>query len=712
MPVPGDAYPEDPRAVRNTLSGTVHGPSVQAGAIHGDIYLGGGAFAARIPIPRQLPPATRHFTDRTDIFGALDQARASGDRPLVVISGPPGVGKTSAALAWLHRTSADYPSGQLYVDLHGSSADRPVRPSTVLPWFLHALGLSPDQVPADLAEQTALYRTITADRRIAVLCDNALSAAQVRPLVPTSPGSVCLVTSRWRLTSLVLDGAVPLPLGPLETDAAVELLGRIAGSEVVTRDTDTARNLVTSFGRFPLAVSVGASLLALRPPGRDVAATAQGLIAALRSAVADDEETSMSACLDQSCAALPPDTARLYARLGLHPGPEFAAEAAHAVAATAPPVSDVPESLTALVEASLLTVTGTGRYRFHDLIQQHARGRAESAETGTQRAETLRRIVDYYLATADAADHTLYPQRRRPEPRYDLLPPLLQEFPGPAGALEWFETERTNLMAVQRLAADHGLHSPAWQLADAMWVLFANLRYYEDWITSHEIGIAEATADNHLLAEARLRNGLGVALRLTGRYEEALRAFGEALLLRRSLGDRRGEGLVLHNTGLVHRDLGDLDRAATVLRESLAAKEAAGDTRGVARGYSAIGEVESLSGHHAEATAHLLRARSMLADTGDRTFEALTERLLGEAQLRSGDRTAARTHLTAALARYAEAGPVFEAGTTYEALAELAWQEGQPAVAREHYAQAEAVYTRLGALRDARRAAEGARRPG
>jgi tetratricopeptide (TPR) repeat protein len=404
----------------------------------------------------------------------------------------------------------------------------------------------------------------------------------------------------------------------------------------------------------------------------------------------------MTGNLDQSCASLALDTSRLYARLGLHPGPEFTAEAAQAVAATAPLVSGVPEHLTALVEAGLLTVTGRGRYSFHDLFQQHARAHAEATETGPQRAETLRRIIDWYLVTADRADHVLYPQRRRPEPQYDRPPARRQEFPDPATALEWFETERTNLMAVQRLAADHGLHSPAWQLADAMWALFANVRYYEDWITSHEIGIAEAAADNHVLAEARLCNGLGVALRLSARYDEALRTFAEARALRRRLGDRRGEGLVLHNTGLVHRDLGDLDRAASVLRASLALMAEAGDDRGVAREYSAIGEVESLSGHHAEAVTHLLQARDMLADTGDRTFEALTELLLGQAELRACDLTAARAHLTAALARYAQVGPVFEVGTTHKALAELAELEGRPADAREYYAQAEVVYTRLG----------------
>lgn len=116
----------------------------------------------------------------------------------------------------------------------------------------------------------------------------------------------------------------------------------------------------------------------------------------------------MTELLDQSCAVLAPATARLYARLGLHPRPEFPAEIAHAVAATAPPISDVPRRLTALVEAGLLTVSEHGRYRFAGLVHQHAWIRAEDTETSAQWAETLFRMVDWYdealrLSTATSA---------------------------------------------------------------------------------------------------------------------------------------------------------------------------------------------------------------------------------------------------------------------------------------------------------------------
>lgn len=104
----------------------------------------------------------------------------------------------------------------------------------------------------------------------------------------------------------------------------------------------------------------------------------------------------MTELLDQSCAVLAPDTARLYTRLGLHPKSEFPAEIAHAVAATAPPISDVSEHLTALVEAGLLTVTEPDCYRFDGLVHQHARLRAEATESGAQRAETLGRLADWY----------------------------------------------------------------------------------------------------------------------------------------------------------------------------------------------------------------------------------------------------------------------------------------------------------------------------
>jgi tetratricopeptide (TPR) repeat protein len=710
---PPDASPSEGRSdADNALSGTVHGPSLQAASIQGNVYFGttaGPRSALRPGTPMQLPPRPRHFTNRVESLAALDGAFAAaltdGAPALALISGPPGVGKTSLALSWLHLHGSDFPDGQLYTDLEGhrtAGSEQPVAPSTILPSFLHALGVPPDQVPADLAGQTALFRTVTAGRRVAVLCDNALSAAQVRPLIPASPGSVCVVTSRWRLTSLLIDGAAIEQLDPLEMDSALELLGRIAGRERIAADIAAARELVTSCGRFPLAVCVGAALLAIRP-GWSVAATAASLFTGL-SASAEYEEVSMNASLDQVYAALPPETASLYRRMGLHPGAEFDMAVAAAAAAAHPQILVPAELLAMLASANLLTEVRPGRYRFHDLIHHHARGQAEADDPAELREETTRRIIDYYLATANSADQIVYPQRRRPEARYTFPPPAPSTFPDFATALGWFDAERGNLMAAQRLSLELPYLSATWQIADAVWPLFSHLRYHGDWIASYEIGADAARDCGHRLGEARLRTGLGVALRDAGRLSEALAVLDEALALRREIGDRRGEALVLHHLGMVHQERGDLDRAGSLFRTALAIRETEGDIRGVARDHSAIGEVESLSGRHVEAVAHLTSGLRMVAGTGDH-YELVIRRLLGQACLRADDRSAARSHLVAALDLLRDAGTVFEEGTVRELLGELAEQEGDLDSAQDQYARAESVYTQLGAVPAAHSAA-------
>ncbi|BBJ39956.1 NTPase [Streptomyces antimycoticus] len=686
----------------NTLSGVVHGPSIQAATIHGDVFIGAHATPRSHSVPRQLPQAPRHFTNRTDNLAALDRLRDSAASSMAVVTGPAGVGKTSLALRWLQERREDWPDGQLYVDLRGHLSGVPVSPSTILPQFLRALGVPVGEIPTDLAEQTALYRTVIADQRIAVLCDNALSAAQVRPLRPASETSVCLVTSRWHLSSLLLDGAALVPLGPLDTDSAVELLGQIAGQERIAADRVAARSMVTASGCFPLSVAVGGALLLTRPEWT-LASVATQLSA--RHAADLDGEVSMSASLDQSYAALPEAAARLYRRLSLHPGAVFGKHVAEAVAATPPAVDNTENCLAALVDANLLTAPDPERFRFHDVIHQHARDRAESDETGEQRQESVERIIDAYLTWANAADRILYPQRRRPAAEYAHALCAEAEFADAATALAWFDLERENLLAVQRLAAETGLDGATWQLADAMWALFIYLRYRDDWISVHELGVKGAALCGHRLAESRMYTGLGIALREAGRLQDSLRAFTAALVLRRQIGDRRGEGLVLHNVGITHRRMGDWGTARSVLKSALSIREESSDVRGVARVHGTLGEVESLTGNHEAALAHLTRARAALTHAQD-PYEALMERLLGEAHLRSGNLQAALTHLTAALEALRHTGEVFETGAIHEAFGELAEREDDTVSARSHYARAEAVYTRLSAERDAHRIAQ------
>ncbi|MGW6935895.1 BTAD domain-containing putative transcriptional regulator [Lentzea sp. NPDC054927] len=152
--------------------------------------------------PRQLPPPPSGFIGMEAQLAALDEG------PIVTITGPAGTGKTRLALHWAHEHAADYPDGQLFVDLNGCD------PADVVREFITALGTAPDGIPPEPHAQTALYRTLLADRRMLIVLDNAADTAQVVPLLPGTPRCRVVVTSRERLPGLVTaHGARPVVLG-------------------------------------------------------------------------------------------------------------------------------------------------------------------------------------------------------------------------------------------------------------------------------------------------------------------------------------------------------------------------------------------------------------------------------------------------------------------------------------------------------------------
>ncbi|MBK3590580.1 regulator, partial [Streptomyces sp. MBT57] len=239
--------------------------------------------------------------------------------------------------------------------------DGPADPGEVVGRFLRALGVPSGQVPPALGERVALYRSLTADRQLVVLLDDAATAAQVRPLLPAGR-CVTAVTSRRRMPGLSLDGGHVIHLEPLSTEAAVELLDSTLADGRVAAQPEEARALVL--------------LLAARPR--------QGITAMVRAlseeherleALAIEGDHDVRAALDLSYQGLPPTAARLYRLLGLHPGREFGGPVAQALLG-----EDAAEALDALYDANLLVdvaeASGGERYRFHDLVRLHAAARA------------------------------------------------------------------------------------------------------------------------------------------------------------------------------------------------------------------------------------------------------------------------------------------------------------------------------------------------
>ncbi|GAB2575842.1 hypothetical protein GCM10027168_06010 [Streptomyces capparidis] len=684
-------------------AGPFTGPVVQARDVVGGVHVHAPP-PDRPPVPRQLPPVTGHFTGREPDLAALDRLRAA--RPdaaplVVVLSGTAGVGKTALAARWVHTVADDHPDGVLYADLRGYAPGGPVAPQEALGRFLRALGAA--AVPADPAELGALWRSATAGRRVAVVLDNVLSAAQARPLLPGSAGALAVVISRHRLTGLRMDGAVFHRVGPLDGQAGLELLRRGIGPERVEADEEAAREVVALCAGLPLAVCLVAARLASRPR-QPVRAMVEALAQDRRrlSVLNVEGEAAVDDVLEESYRVLPDAAARLYRLLGVLPVVFF--DAGVAAAAAGVPAERAEPLLDTLVEANLVEETGPDRYRFHDLVRLHAgeRGRAEGNAAAGQ--EALRRVCDWYLCTAVTAQLRLTPAQAamaRDLPRPAVPGPPVA-FGSDSAALAWLDAHRENLMAVVRAASGRGWDETAWRLVDAMWPLFLRLRYYEDWIEAHEIGLRAARGAGHRAAERQMLNSGAIGLSAAGRLDEAIDWYGRSRRAAREAGDARDEGQALLGLGDCHREAGRWAEAVPYLERAVALWRECGYPRGAALARVVLGQVALETADPAAAAALFAAAHEELVAVDDPHDAARALAFLGRARASAGAYAAGVADLERALAVFTSSGAVHWQARAADMLGQCAEEHGDAEAARRWYERALAGYATT-SPQDARR---------
>ncbi|GHF95763.1 NTPase [Amycolatopsis bullii] len=678
-----------PSEVHNHVDGGAAGVVLQAGTITGDVWVAGPR--SPHPVPRQLPPSPSHFTSRAGELAALDEVagQETGGRPaLAVLVGPGGVGKTALAVTWGDRHAGRYPDGQLYADLRGFSAGTTVLPDEALGAFLRALGVAPERVPPDLAEQAALFRTLTAGRRLLVVLDNAFSAAQVRPLMPASAGCTVVVTSRLRLDGLVSEGARFLDVAPLSQPHAVELVVNAVGRTRVAGELDEVAELAALCGRLPIALRVAAARLASRPRWQVARVVAElGDERSRLSRLSAEGAAPVAAMFDWSYRALPEPAAKLYRLLGEFPGPAFGVE----IATAATELPDPAEGLQQLVDASLLEEVDEFRYRFHDLVRLHAR-----AQRDDDRAEVVPRVATWYLHALTRANMVVIPIRWRVSPvceQYRGTPPA---FGSGRAALDWLDAQLPNVLAVLEEADAQRHDEVAWQLCEALWELFLHRKHFPRWLRSHELGIAAAQRCRNAVAESRLRCQLGRAHLDLGRFEAAERECERALELARAAGSRPNESVALDQLGTAAQGRGDVQAAIDHYTASMAIEAELGIDRGVAQRHRRIGEVLAQASRDAEAAEHLETARRMFAEMGDEKDEAKV--LVGLARLdaRGGDVASAERRLERAWTVLSESGSSFYQADVLVGFADVAEHGDDRAAARGHLAEALKLYEQVG----------------
>ena len=444
-----------------------------------------GKTDGRRPIPAQLPHDVSGFTGREPELAALESLAAGQESAAVVIvaiDGVAGIGKTALAVHFAHRVAAGFPDGQLFVNLRGFDPDQPpLAPGDALAGFVRALGAGPPQMPAELDELAAMYRSLLSGRRVLVVLDNAASAEQVRPLLPGTADCLAIVTSRNRVSGLVaLDGAQRLTLDVLPPADAVALIARVAGNQRTAADPAAASRLAQLCGRLPLALRITADRAAAH---RHLSMT--DLVDELAiehdrldTLATEEKTTQVRAVFSWSYQALDQGPARAFRLLGLYPGPDISTPAAAALIDA--PIPAARQLLRTLTGGHLLEETGRDRYQFHDLVRVYAAECAQASEPESCRTAALHRLLTWYLHTADALYRICNPDNRHvplDPPPPACSPPV---FTTHRQAQDWAESERANLIPAVRQATAVGDDVIAWKLPAALGPVFDYQRHLPD----------------------------------------------------------------------------------------------------------------------------------------------------------------------------------------------------------------------------------------
>ena len=678
---------------------------MQARDVSGGIHFHSpGHPSSSTPRPRQLPGDVRGFINRSKESHDLDLILSSdtGDPSaagITVIAGTAGVGKTSFALRWAHHVMDRFPDGQLYANLRGYDPDPPATPGEVLHRFLTALGVPSRTVPADPEAAAALYRSLLADRRMLVFLDNAAAAGQVRPLLPGTASCLVIVTSRSRLSGLsVRNGARRLTLGPLAEADAVALLSTVTTGYRAADDAGELAELARLCARLPLALRIAAERAASRPR-----MGLEALIRTLRDesrlweALSTDDEEEANAVrtvFAWSYRALTAEAARLFRLLGLHPGPDFGAEAAAALAGIG--LNRARHLLDVLAGAHLLEQSPVDRYAFHDLLRAYATDQVQDEEAEESRTAALRRVLAWYLHSADAAQTWLNPQ----EPHIPLDPPdndiRPADFSDYEEAMRWYERERANLLAATRSAETAGLDRTAWQLPAVLRSVHMLLNPFEEWLSMSRIGLRAARRLGDRLGEAELLESLGMACTQSHRLMEATEHHQATLAIRRELGDPLGEALALNDLGLLHLRQ----------RRLIEAKERFGASRDLFREIGAVhweavvtanlAEVAQQLGQFADASDLAHRALAAHRELADQGGQGNALRILSDVQRDSGaPREALRSARNALNIARAHHNQMWE-GYWLLALGRSQQACGDPAEALASYQRAAVLQRELG----------------
>lgn len=686
------------------------------------------------PWAQPYPPAEDFgLIGRTEPLGALAARLDMGER-LVVLVGPPGVGKTALADAVSSALKVRFPGGVTRVQLEAVTGM-----DGLLAAIGAALGLAGAPSLAELGEELGRK-----GRRLVVLDhgEGALDelAAILPPLGEAAREVSFLLTSR--VVPPLPVGAV-LSLGPLPSESALRLFRERRSLELPGGPPELWSAVVDALEGNPLAVVLAAEQPATLEQLLEDAMSGRHL--RWRSAEPRGAHSSLDAAINRSWGPLKPwEQAALAQASVFHGG--FNLDSASSVVSLAPwPEAPwVPTVVHVLVNKCLVYLQprpgGAPRYQMGAAVHAFAAARLVDAglpAPANAAGARFRHTSTYARRAADPSLRRLHPSRELPDHRElaadqdNFLAAALRAF-----RRGLVEEGAAALLVVLRVLLVEGpfedgvkLVDEALARADLSPSWRSSLTLHRGWLLHRAGRTTEATmvfqllrdegryeGDKELLAAAdealsgllrasgealaareaarealTLREDAGdawhIALNLgqlgvlaceLGDRVEALRLLRAALRGFSALGDRKAQGMTLERLGVVLMDLDRIDAALRTLRQGVQLLWGTADRTNLARALGHLASALDRAGRLGEAESAISRALTMQEAVGNRHSAGLLRCQRATLLHRRGDREGARAEAEAALHGALGMGQRDVIAAARTALAEIALDEGRP----------------------------------
>ncbi|MGW4222877.1 tetratricopeptide repeat protein [Streptomyces bauhiniae] len=614
-------------------------------------------YAPAPPALASLPELPTEFTGREeDLSFLLDilKPESGAERPVVVVAGLGGVGKTTLAhAAGRESLRQEWFNGVLLVDLRGYDP-QPAQAEQTLDSLLRLLGERPENIPPTGPAREVFYRSRLAERaakgeRLLVVADNAFSTEQVKPLLPPAPHGV-IVTSRKALPGLGRPRALH-QLRPKDAVTLIDLALRQADpdDQRVGEDQAAAERIALACDCLPLALQIVAAQL-IQDPGQPLAERARLLSSGEgRLDSLNDGERDLRTVFDQTLETLLPQQQDLFRMLSLNAGPDVSTAAVAALTHQSEPVTlGQLDRLTAahLVERGPVR----NRWRMHDLLRDYAeesrRRLCQENRTARRRYDQAhQRLNDYYVHKAEGADSHLSTSGQVPKS---------SAFTDRDDALSWLDSERANLIAtahaqspsnvtnrlgfalrdylewrhrsqellvISALALDtcRALHdrrneAGAWHnLGSAL----DNLHRYEEALTAYTTSRSIAEENEDCINQAAAWNGIGNMMQSLHRYSEALGAYEKSREFAEQVNSAHGRTVTWNNSGGALYNLHRFDEALDAHHTARTIAEQADDTDGQVTSWNKLGNALHQLRRYEEALDAYRRARTIAEQTSN-----------------------------------------------------------------------------------------------